>query len=58
MDNMDLDLRSIQEARDLCKYGSAAAERIAKSSEDQIDKILQNMSESQRNTRQNWRRWL
>ena len=43
MDNMDLDLRSIQEARDLCKYGSAAAERIAKYSEDQIDKILQNM---------------
>ena len=43
MDNMDFDLRSVQEARDLCKYGSVAAERIAKYSEEQIDKILQNM---------------
>lgn len=43
MDNMDFDLRSIQEARDLCKYGSVAAERIAKYTEEQIDKILRNM---------------
>lgn len=43
MDNMDFDLRSIQDARDLCKYGSVAAERIAKYTEEQIDKILRNM---------------
>lgn len=44
MDNMDFDLRSIQEARDLCRYGSVAADRIAKYSEEQIDKILRNMA--------------
>ena len=43
MDNIDFDLRSIQEARDLCKYGSIAAERIAKYTEEQIDRILRNM---------------
>ena len=33
MDNMDFDLRSVQEARDLCRYGAVAAERIAKYTE-------------------------
>lgn len=43
MGNIDFDLLSIQEARDLCSKGSIAAEKIAKFSEDQIDRILQNM---------------
>ncbi len=43
MENIDFDLQSIQEARDLCRYGSIAAERLAKYTEDQIDKILRNM---------------
>lgn len=42
-DNMDFDLRSVQQARDLCRYGAAAAERIGKYTEEQIDKILRNM---------------
>ncbi len=43
MENMDFDLRSIQEARELCRYGSIAAGRIAKYTEEQIDKILRSM---------------
>lgn len=43
MENMDFDLRSIQEARDLCRYGAIAAERIGKYTEEQIDRILRNM---------------
>lgn len=43
MENLDFDLRSVQEARDLCKYGAAAAAQIAKYTEAQIDKILRNM---------------
>lgn len=43
MENMDFDLRSIQEARELCKYGSVAAGRIAKYTEEQIDRILRSM---------------
>ena len=53
MENMDFDLRSIQEARELCRYGSIAAGRIAKYTEEQIDKILRSMVKAQ-----NLPRWL
>ncbi|MGN0293090.1 MAG: acetaldehyde dehydrogenase (acetylating) [Lachnospiraceae bacterium] len=43
MENLDFDLRSVQEARDLCRYGAIAAAQIAKYTEEQIDKILRNM---------------
>lgn len=43
MENFDRDLRSIQEARDLARLGKIATEKIADYSEEQIDKILQNM---------------
>lgn len=43
MDNIDYDLRSIQEVRDLARLGQIATERIATYTEDQIDKIICNM---------------
>ena len=43
MGNMDFDLRSIQEARDLVGLGKIAAEQIAEYTEEQIDHILRNM---------------
>ena len=43
MDNMDKDLRSIQEVRDMAKLGQIATEKIATYNEQQIDKILVNM---------------
>ena len=43
MDNMDKDLRSIQEVRDLARLGQIATETIATYNEQQIDKILVNM---------------
>ena len=43
MDNMDYDLRSVQEVRDMARLGQIATEQIATYSEEQIDKILQNM---------------
>lgn len=43
MENMDFDLRSVQETRNLCKAGAAAAEKIATFNEEQIDRILRNM---------------
>ena len=43
MSDMDFDLRSVQEARDLCRYGAIAAEKISRYTEEQIDKILRNM---------------
>ena len=39
----DYDLRSIQEARDLARLGEIAAIKLSNFTEDQIDKILQNM---------------
>ena len=41
--NLDYDLRSIQEARDLVAKGRVAAEKIANYTEEQIDRILVNM---------------
>lgn len=43
MEQFDKDLCSIQEARDLARRGKKAAEQIASFTEEQIDKILQNM---------------
>jgi acetaldehyde dehydrogenase (acetylating) len=41
--NYDIDLKSIQEARDLARLGKIATEQIAVFTEEQIDKIIQNM---------------
>jgi acetaldehyde dehydrogenase (acetylating) len=43
MENIDYDLRSIQEARELARKGKVAANEIANYNEEQIDKILKNM---------------
>ena len=43
MQNIDYDLRSVQEARDLARLGQIATERIATYNEEQIDKIIRNM---------------
>ena len=43
MQNIDYDLRSVQEVRDLARLGQIATERIAVYTEDQIDKIIRNM---------------
>ncbi|MEY8000884.1 acetaldehyde dehydrogenase (acetylating) [Clostridium sp. Mt-5] len=43
MENIDYDLRSVQEARNLARLGKIAADRIAEYTEEQIDKILCNM---------------
>ncbi|CAH2213937.1 acetaldehyde dehydrogenase (acetylating) [Tepidibacter aestuarii] len=43
MENIDRDLRSVQEARDLARLGKIAANQIADYTEEQIDKILCNM---------------
>ena len=43
MQNIDYDLRSVQEARDLARLGQIATERIANYNEEQIDRIIRNM---------------
>ena len=43
MEIVDKDLRSVQEARDLTRKGKVAATQIATFTEEQIDRILQNM---------------
>lgn len=43
MENYDLDLRSVQEARNLARMGKVAAEQIADFSEEKINRILCNM---------------
>lgn len=43
MESFDLDLRSIQEARNLAYLGKIATDKIADYTEEQIDKILRNM---------------
>lgn len=43
MENIDKDLRSVQEARNLARMGKIAANQIAEYNEDQINKILCNM---------------
>jgi len=43
MQNVDYDLRSVQESRDLARMGQIATEKIANYTEDQIDRILRNM---------------
>ncbi len=43
MEKMDYDLRSIQEVRDLIRAGKMASEQISHYTEDQINKILENM---------------
>lgn len=40
---MDYDLRSVQEVRNLARYGKIAADQIANYSETQIDQIIRNM---------------
>jgi len=43
LENIDKDLRSVQEARDLARLGKIAANQIAEYTEEQINKILCNM---------------
>jgi len=43
---VDYDLQSLQEARDLVSRGDVAAEQIASYTEEQIDRILRNMVEA------------
>ena len=43
MENMDYDLRSVQEVRNLARLGQIATEQIANYNEEQIDKIIRNM---------------
>lgn len=43
INNADYDLMSIQEARDLARNGEIAAKKLSNYTEEQIDKILQNM---------------
>ncbi|MCL1983509.1 MAG: acetaldehyde dehydrogenase (acetylating) [Clostridiales bacterium] len=43
MSNMDYDLRSVQEARDLVRLGQTAAGQISTFSAEKIDRILRNM---------------
>lgn len=43
MGNIDHDLRSVQEARDLARLGKIATNQLADYTEEQIDKILCNM---------------
>ncbi len=43
MENIDYDLRSVQEARNLARLGKVAATQIADYTQEQIDKILCNM---------------
>ena len=43
MENMDYDLRSVQEVRNLARLGQIATEQIKNYTEDLIDKILCNM---------------
>ena len=46
MENFDLDLRSIQEARNLARKGEEAAKKMATYTSEQIDKILKSMVEA------------
>ena len=48
MEQFDLDLRSIQEARDLARKGAAAANQMAGYTSEQIDRILKSMVEAAR----------
>jgi acetaldehyde dehydrogenase (acetylating) len=43
LENIDKDLRSVQEARNLARLGRIAADKIAEYNEEQINKILCNM---------------
>ena len=43
MENIDYDLRSVQEAGDLARKGQIATEKLATYTEDQIDRIIRNM---------------
>ncbi len=43
MENFDLDLRSIQETRNLARQGAEAAKKIAAYTSEQIDRILKSM---------------
>lgn len=43
MENMDYDLRSVQEVRNLARLGQIATEQIANYTEEQVDKIIRNM---------------
>lgn len=43
MENIDHDLKSIQEARNLARLGKIAADQIADYTEEQIDRIIRNM---------------
>lgn len=48
MEQFDLDLRSIQEARDLARQGAAAAKQMAGYTSEQIGRILKSMVEAAR----------
>lgn len=57
MENFDLDLRSVQEARNLARQGAEAAKKMACMTAEQIDKILRSMLRQQRSTLPVWLRW-
>ena len=40
MENMDYDLRSIQEVRNLARLGQVAQDRLFNYTDDQIDRII------------------
>lgn len=43
MENMDYDLRSVQEVRNLARLGQIAQDRLFNYTDDQIDRIIRNM---------------
>lgn len=57
MQNIDYDLRSVQEVRDLARLGQIATEKIANYTEDQIDRIIRNMFALPKKMLFHWHRW-
>ena len=57
MENFDLDLRSIQEARNLARQGEEAAKKMATYTSEQIDKILKSMVEAAEEHAPVWEEW-
>lgn len=57
MQNIDYDLRSVQEVRDLARLGQIATEKIANYTEDQIDRIIRNRFALPKKMLFHWHRW-
>lgn len=54
---MDYDLRSVQEVRNLARYGKIATDQIANYSETQIDQIIRNMVQVAEEHREELAKW-